>query len=181
MITPENIIVIVSDYFRQPLDKVMSTCRKGDYVKVRQVSMYFIKLYIQGIVLKEIGTKFPGKCNYVDHATVIHAIKKVNGYIETDKYFKRDIDILDKKITELFNLNSVFTHEESEADKFERLWNERERVLVSENKYLKLEVTNLRNEINKLQGTIYAMKLNRRKKIKKDKVIVKLRPLPIYS
>jgi predicted RNase H-like nuclease (RuvC/YqgF family) len=181
MMTPENIIVIVSDYFNIPIDRVLSTCRKEEYVKVRHISMYFMKNYIKGIGLKEIGKNFPGKTDYVDHATVLHGIKSVKGYIDVDKYYKRDIDILDTKITELFNIDSVLKHIETESEKFERLWNERERILVCENKHLKEEILNLKSEANKLQGIIYAIKLNKRKRIKKDKGIEKLKSIPIYA
>jgi hypothetical protein len=179
--TPSNIIVIVSEYFKQPIDMVLSTCQKKEYVKVRQISMYFMRLYIKNIGLKTIGAQFPGKPNYKDHASVLYSVKKVNGYIEIDKYFKRDIDVLDKKIAEQHSINSVFEHAETEEEKFSRLWDERESVLVNENKHLREEVAKLKNEISKLQGTIYAIKLNKRKKIKRDNGIEKSKSIPIYA
>jgi hypothetical protein len=178
MISPEHIIVIVSEYFNVPIDKVLSTSRKAEFVKVRQTSMYFVKLYVNKIALKTIGANFPGKSEYKKHCTVIYAIKKIKGYIETDKSFKKDIDILDKKITESYNLNSVFVHVETEEEKFERIWNERERVLISENKYLKEEVTKLRNEISRLQGRIYGMKLNKKNPKRQKREYLKSKFVP---
>jgi hypothetical protein len=178
---PSNIIVIVSEYFGFPIDKVLSTSRKAEYVKVRQISMYFMKLYIKGIILEDIAKNFPGKIDYKDHATVIHAIKKVNGYIETDKEFKKDIYILDGKITGLFGKDSIFKHIETEEEKFERIWNEREQIILSENKHLKEEIITLKSENNKLQGVIYALKLNKSKRIKRDNRVEKLKPIPIYG
>jgi hypothetical protein len=163
MITPENIIIIVSDYFKVPIDKVLSTCRKKECVTVRQASMYFMRLCIPGIVLKEIGAKFPGKSDYKAHCTALYGINKVKGYIETDRSFRKDIEVLDKKITDLYNLDSILEHTETEAEKFIRLWDERERILISENKHLKEEITGLKSEISKLQGRIYGMKLNKKK------------------
>jgi hypothetical protein len=167
MITKESIISIVSDYYKLHIDNVLSTNRKWELVKVRQISMYFMKTYINGITLANIGKSFPGKRDYKDHATIIHGIKRVKGYIDTDKEFSKDMDILDKRITDEFNINSVFDHIETESEKFERLWIEREIILISENKYLKDEVANLRNEISKLQGKIYGLKLNKKKSKKR--------------
>jgi hypothetical protein len=167
MITGERIISIVSDHFKLHVDSVLSTNRKWELVMARQISMYFMRTYINGIVLVDIGKSFPGKTDYKNHATIIHAIRKVKGYIDTDKEFSNHITQLDKKITDEFSLNSVFEHIETEAEKFERLWAEREKILISENKYLKDEVVNLRNEISKLQGKIYGLKLSKRKSKKR--------------
>lgn len=176
MITPENIIVIVSDYFNQPIDRVLSTCRKEEFVKVRQLSMYFMKLYIKGITLESIGRWFPGKSDYKNHANILYGIKQVKGYIETDKFYKKDVGILDRKVTELYSLDSVIEHIETESEKFERLWGEREWILISENKHLKGEIVVLKNEVSKLQGNIYAMKLNKRKLNKREYLKSKLTP-----
>lgn len=185
MITSEIIIKTVSDYFKQPIEKVLSTCRKQEYVKTRQASMYFIKLYIKGISLKMIGENFPGKSVYKDHATILFGIKKVKGYIDTDKEFKKDIDILDNKITGSCNLNSAGEHIETEAEKFERLWNERERILLSENMHLREEIVSLKNKVSELQGLVYGLKRKDRKSRKKKKpAIFKLsdiKPIVIES
>jgi hypothetical protein len=178
MITPGNIIVIVSDYYRTPIDRVLSTCRKSELVKTRQVSMNFMKLYIKGMTLEGIGKYFPGKRTYKDHATVLHACKTVNNLIDTDKAYKKDIAILDKKITELYNLNSLMEYTESESERFERVWSERENILISESKYLKAEIIALKNEVSKLQGRIYGLKLNKRKpRSKKIKTMPEVLPI----
>jgi predicted RNase H-like nuclease (RuvC/YqgF family) len=157
MITPESIIVFVADYYKIPIDLVLSTSRKREYVKVRQVSCYFIRELINRISLQKIANNFPGKCKngLMDHATIISAINKVKGYIETDKSFKREIEDLTQKIKEDLK---IIPHVETESER-------KQRLLLNENIYLKDEITNLHNTINRQRETISDLRKDKRRLI----------------
>lgn len=65
-------------------------CRRRDLVEARQISMYFIKKYSL-LSLAAIGSIYVQKNGKrKDHATVLHAVKTISGYLENDK---RVIDI----------------------------------------------------------------------------------------
>ncbi len=46
------------------------------------------------LTLDEIGKNFVAKKEYMDHATVIHAIKTIAGYCDIDKYYRQDMAVL---------------------------------------------------------------------------------------
>jgi len=84
---------VVCDYFGIPIDLVLSKTRKREIVQARQVAMYFSKNLTKSS-LTTIGSRIGGK----DHATVLHACKTVNNLIETDKYFRLQIEEIEKKL-----------------------------------------------------------------------------------
>jgi hypothetical protein len=87
----------------QTMDQLKSETREQEIVFARQLIMFFAKKMKVGS-LSYIGRKFDK-----DHATVIHSIKTINNYLDTDKY-KRSLiisyaekigptkEIFDKKI-----------------------------------------------------------------------------------
>jgi len=99
----------VEDYYSIPRGHLKIVIRKTEIKEPRQIAMYFgmqllypknKSLYSQ----TKMG-KFFGK----DHATVIHANKRISGLIETDKILRVDVEEIGKKINERFSVldNSI--------------------------------------------------------------------------
>lgn len=84
---------VVSNYYKVDFDKFMSTNRRREYVKARQVCMYLISKN------SKISQKTIGKAFYKDHATVIHSKKTISNYLDWDEELRREIDDLQKVIT----------------------------------------------------------------------------------
>lgn len=92
-ITIEAIQKKVCDYYKLPLDTILTKSRKREVVQARQVAMYFSKNFTPAS-LSTIGMKNGNR----DHATVLHACKTVNNFLDTDRDFKRQIIELEQLI-----------------------------------------------------------------------------------
>ncbi len=92
-ITIEGIQRKVCEYFSIKLSDLTSSKRLKTITKARHVAMYLSK-QLTTKSLPEIGRSFGGK----DHATVIHAVKKVKELMEEDKEFAVDLEILRKSL-----------------------------------------------------------------------------------
>lgn len=92
-ITIDMIQKKVCEYFGVKLSDVLSTKRQKNIIKVRHTAMYLSK-QLTTKSLPDIGKAFGGR----DHATVIHAVKKVNDLLEQDKEFAADLEILTKTL-----------------------------------------------------------------------------------
>ncbi len=84
-----NILSIVSDYYRITTIDLISRKRTFKYVFPRQISMYLIKT-MYDIPYKKIGTYF----NNRDHSTVMHSVEKITNEIEMNKDVKNDVEKL---------------------------------------------------------------------------------------
>ena len=92
-ITIEIIQRKVCEYYSIKLSDLISTKRKQEITKARQVAMFLSK-QLTTKSLPEIGRNFGGK----DHTTVIHSVKKVKETISTNKEFAADLEILTKSL-----------------------------------------------------------------------------------
>jgi len=90
-----NILSIVSDYYRISTSDLISKKRTTKYVFPRQIAMYLIKS-IFDIPYKKIGSYF----NNRDHSTVMHSVEKITNEIEMDKNVKKDVEKLTIKCGE---------------------------------------------------------------------------------
>ena len=88
-ITPEMIIDAVAKLFRVNKEELTSKRKTKEIVIPRQISIYLCKNLTE-LSFNKIGNYFGGK----DHSTVIHAVKKVEFYIENDSFIKEKVDIL---------------------------------------------------------------------------------------
>lgn len=77
---------------------VKEKTRKGNVMFARQLIMYFCKEKEEG-TLQQIGDHFG-----LDHATVLHAIKTIKNYIETDKIKRIKIEYYTKLIDKILVL-----------------------------------------------------------------------------
>lgn len=75
-----GIIANVAESMKLKIEEIMGNGRKPDVVLARQVSMYLCRQKL-GLSYPEIGKLFNGK----DHSTVMHAIKRINKLLITDK------------------------------------------------------------------------------------------------
>ncbi|MDR1488179.1 MAG: chromosomal replication initiator protein DnaA [Holosporales bacterium] len=92
-ITIEIIQKKVCEYFGVKLSDILSTKRHKNITKTRHVAMYLSK-ELTTKSLPDIGKSFGGK----DHATVIHAVKRVKEMMNEDRVFATDLEILTKAL-----------------------------------------------------------------------------------
>lgn len=74
--TSELIINYVCDYFGQRKEDIKGTKRNRDYVTPRHIAMYLIKIKTSQPVVSI------AKIFNKDHTSVLHAMTKINGFIE---------------------------------------------------------------------------------------------------
>jgi hypothetical protein len=82
-------------------DQVKEETRKKEVVFARQLIMYFcmkFKVGTQAAVGEMLGNK--------DHATVLHAIKSINNYMDTDKAKKGKIEYYEMLIRKVIHLKT---------------------------------------------------------------------------
>lgn len=87
IITVEHIRDTVCKYFNLSVDAISTRSRKLEVVQARQIAMYFSKIMTKNS-LSTIGLHIGKR----DHATVLHACKKVEDMIETDRQFRKDVE-----------------------------------------------------------------------------------------
>ena len=91
--TVQSIRDLVCDYYKIPIDDLLSSSRKREVVQARQVAMYFAKSMTKDS-LATIGNVI-GKRN---HATVLHACSTVKDLIDTDKLFRLQVEEIERKL-----------------------------------------------------------------------------------
>ncbi len=92
-ITVEYIQKVVCGYFNISVETMLSKSRKVNVVTARHISMYLSRK-----LTKEPLVSIGQKCGKKDHATVLHACKVVSNIMDVDKSFKKDLELLEKKI-----------------------------------------------------------------------------------
>lgn len=93
VMTVEHIRDTVCDYYNLTVEDISTRSRKLEVVQARQIAMYFSKMLTKNS-LSSIGMHI-GKRN---HATVLHACRKVEDLIETDKYFRKDVEEIEERL-----------------------------------------------------------------------------------
>jgi len=87
VITIDNILTAVTDYFKIEPKQIHSRSRKREVVQARHFAMFLAKKYTEYSTPK-IG-KFIGNRN---HSTVLHACKTVKHQCEVDKSYRADME-----------------------------------------------------------------------------------------
>ena len=90
-ITIDEVQKKVAERYNLKVSDMYSSKRSRTVARPRQVAMYLAK-QLTIYSLAEIGKKFGGK----DHTTVMHAIKKVEVLLKTDREFSEDVRLLMK-------------------------------------------------------------------------------------
>jgi|WetSurMetagenome_2_1015567.scaffolds.fasta_scaffold19992_3 chromosomal replication initiator protein len=89
----EDIITIVTDYYKVPVNNIREKNRRKEVAFCRQLAMYMVKSFTN-YSLKSIGLHFGGR----DHSTVIHAINTIEKLKENDSTVFSDIEALSSQI-----------------------------------------------------------------------------------
>lgn len=89
LVTIDAIQKKVAEFFGIKLEDMYSARRLRALARPRQIAMYLSKRLTQKS-LPDIGKSFGGR----DHATVIHAVKQVEKFIDTDSKLAGDISLL---------------------------------------------------------------------------------------
>lgn len=91
----EDIQRIVARQYSVSRSDLLSSRRTANVVRPRQVAMYLAKtLTLRS--LPEIGRRFGGR----DHTTVLHAVRKIESLVTTDKALAEEIEILKRQLQE---------------------------------------------------------------------------------
>ncbi|HIG12159.1 MAG: chromosomal replication initiator protein DnaA [bacterium] len=78
--TMEDIIVLVTAHYGVKLAELQSKRRTNQIALPRQMAMYLAR-QVTRLSLEEVGGYFGGR----DHSTVLHAVKKITGLVQTDE------------------------------------------------------------------------------------------------
>jgi len=92
-VTIDEIQRKVAEHYHIKTSDMHSAKRTRTIARPRQVAMYLSKLLTEAS-LPEIGRKFGGR----DHATVMHAVKKVKELMQGERSFGEDVDLLQKML-----------------------------------------------------------------------------------
>lgn len=85
--------------------QVKEKTREERILYTRQLIMYFCRLFKVGS-LSQVGSHFDGENGQLkDHATVIHACKVIENYIDTDKIKRAKIEYYCKIINQVISLS----------------------------------------------------------------------------
>ena len=125
-ITYNDIIQVICSGEKIHPDKVFQKTRKKEIIFARHLIMYFARKYNLG-TLASVGSS----CRDFDHATVLHAEKAINNYIDTEP----------RKAMLIKKYDSLILQAEPD--------------LQIENKQLKERVKLLEDEIFSLQSRLY--------------------------
>ena len=92
---------IIAAHYNIPTHKYMQRSRKREMVTCRQILFYFLDMYRFGYTKSKIAEVL-----LYDHATMLHAVKRIEGFVEVDKIIRQDCVEIEKKIKEyLINTN----------------------------------------------------------------------------
>lgn len=91
----EKIKNIVANYFNISVRDLSAVTRKQEIVYARMITIYLLR-NILNLQLKKIGDYLGGR----DHATIAHAIDKMEASIKSDPMVKQDITVLTEKISQ---------------------------------------------------------------------------------
>lgn len=89
----EKVIDAVCKYYQISLKDLKSSSRKQQIAYARQIAMYILRTNFN-FSLKVIGENFGNK----DHATVAHAVDKIDNLIKNNNLAKNDIDFIVQSI-----------------------------------------------------------------------------------
>lgn len=104
-INPPTIKEIVASKFLLPSDSLNILTRSDRIKEARQVAMWFYHRYSK-LSLGRIGEEFSNGQHTYAHCTVLHAIKRINGLIETDKQLRKDMQEITEEV-EIYYEKSV--------------------------------------------------------------------------
>jgi len=93
MISPENIIKIIVDFYSISEKELISHSRRKELVKPRQILMYILR--------EDLKNSFPSIARKVgnrDHTTILHAYKKISKDLIKNRVLAQEINLIKEKI-----------------------------------------------------------------------------------
>ncbi len=93
IITAENVIKAVCNYFNIKITDIKSNKKLKEFVEPRQIAMYLIRSYTE-LSFPEIGDKFGGK----DHSSIIYAVNKINKKLKNNEELEKILNTIIKII-----------------------------------------------------------------------------------
>lgn len=90
-ISPERIMLMVSEHFSIDLQDLTKRTRQRHIVEARQIAMWLMKKYTS-LKLRTIADKVGG----LHHATVLHGMEAIEGLMLTDLDIRSNVAILDE-------------------------------------------------------------------------------------
>ena len=93
VITAENVIKSVCNYFNIKIADIKSNKKLKEFVEPRQIAMYLIRTYTE-LSFPEIGGKFGGK----DHSSIIYAVNKVKKNLKNNEGLEKTLNNIIKII-----------------------------------------------------------------------------------
>jgi chromosomal replication initiator protein len=91
----EDIQKLVASHYSVSRADILSSRRTAAVVKPRQVAMFLAKILTLRS-LPEIGRRFGGR----DHTTVLHAVRKIEGLLQTDTILRDELELLKRMLQE---------------------------------------------------------------------------------
>lgn len=92
-LTADSIISTVSRFYEIPQSEMTGSSRRQPLARQRQVAMYVCREHT-GLSLPKIGAAFGGR----DHTTVMHAVNKITGLIQTDKTIFDEVSAITQEL-----------------------------------------------------------------------------------
>jgi len=93
IVSVKKIIQAVSEFYDLKEKEIISSSRKKEIVKPRQIAMYLLREELKSS-FPFIGRKFGGK----DHTTAIHAFEKVSKELEKSENLAEEINLIKQRI-----------------------------------------------------------------------------------
>lgn len=93
MITPENILKIVSEFYNISEKEIISHSRKKELVKPRQIVMYLLREDLKNsfpTIARRLGNR--------DHTTILHAYHKISKDLIKNRVLSQEINLIKEKI-----------------------------------------------------------------------------------
>ncbi len=90
---PKKIIQVVSEFYDLKEKDILSSSRKKEVVRPRQIAMYLFRELLKSSY-PFIGSKLGGK----DHTTAIHACEKIVKELEDSEVLTNEIDLIKQRI-----------------------------------------------------------------------------------
>ena len=95
MTTPKRVIQVVSEFYDLKEKELLSSSRKKEIVRPRQIAMYLLREDLKNSY-PFIGRKLGGK----DHTTVIHACEKVLKEMGKDEGLTEEINLIRRRVSD---------------------------------------------------------------------------------
>ena len=92
-ITPKKIIKIVADFYDLKEKEILSSSRKREIVRPRQIAMYLLREELKNSY-PFIGRRFGGR----DHTTAIHAYEKIAKEISKNENTAEEVNLIKQKV-----------------------------------------------------------------------------------